>query len=81
MYLFLPLTVLFSPHFLRVHQHACAVLQHLLHVLSHRAGNMAGVLFEAFLQGKEADRVETSSLLFLVGNTLTVSKHIPTSLD
>lgn len=38
----------------RVHQHACAVLQHLLHVLSHRSGHVAGVLPASLLQGQEA---------------------------
>lgn len=45
-------------HFSRVHQHTRTVLQHILHVLSHWAGYVAGVLLAALLQGKEADRVE-----------------------
>lgn len=45
--------------FLRVHQHACAVLQHLLHVLSDWSGHVAGLLPAPLLQGQEADWVKT----------------------
>ncbi|KAM3602520.1 uncharacterized protein V6R79_005641 [Siganus canaliculatus] len=64
-----------------VYQHACAVLQHILHVLSHRAGYMAGLLPAALLQGKEADRVEQPLAPYLGGKKLPASqrKHIPTS--
>lgn len=62
------LTLFFFPTlFLRVHQHTRAVLQHILHVLSHRAGHMAGVLPAALLQGEEADRVERAPWLLTPG--------------
>lgn len=48
-------TVVFSS---RVHKHTGAVLQYILHVLSHWTGHMAGLLPAALLQGKEADRVD-----------------------
>lgn len=66
-------------HFSRVHQHTCAVLQHILHVLSHWAGYMAGVLLAALLQGKEADWVEQPLAPFLTGSCLAVFKHTSTS--
>lgn len=66
-------------HFSRVHQHTRTVLQHILHVLSHWAGYVAGVLLAALLQGKEADRVERPVVPFPAGSCLAVSKRIPTS--
>lgn len=71
-------SLFFSP-LSRVHQHTCAVLQHILHVLSHWAGHMAGLLLAALLQGKEADRVKRPEAPYLGGSCLPVSQHIPTS--
>lgn len=42
----------------RVNKHASSVLQHFLHVLSHRTGHLAGFLPPSLLQGQEADWVK-----------------------
>lgn len=63
------------PHFSRVHQYTCTVLQHILHVLSHWAGYVAVVLLAALFQSKEADRVERPRAPYLA-----VSKHHPNIL-
>lgn len=42
----------------RVDKHSGSVLQHLLHVLSHRPGHLASFLPASLLQGQEADWVK-----------------------
>lgn len=55
----------------RVHQHTCAVLQHILYVLSHWAGHMAGLLLAALFQGKEADWVKQPQAPCIWGKLLS----------